>query len=833
MNRKPLVLVVTYDIPKPDKSSGDLRFFSVLQMLSDFWSLHFCIVPSHVEWNRSDELTPYIRSLETESIHVLPVTEDSFQTALTLYKYDGAYFNLFWVAEEVLSDFRKKFHLAFIVVDSVDVHFAREESQAKLGEKTIDEVLATKKRELEVYKSADVTIAVSQDDYLLLSGVDKLRKIFLIPNIVRQVSRMEGIRPPLVIFIGCYAWSPNPDAVKWFVSDIWPDILKARPDAEFYIIGSQPTKEILSIDVVQGVTVIGYVPDTAPYYSKAAVAIAPLRFGGGMKGKVNEAMAHGVPVVSTSIGAQGFQVINYKHMIIADDPEGFANGVLKLLNDADYQQRMGLAGQLLNGETCAPEVVRLQIAELVDYCKKISLKKKLLNPYTWSGFYRLKWNRIKTDFGFGIDLLKREGFSEFLHRSFLYLQGVRLPIRPLEVCPKGEYKLIKPTDILQFEQIEAPKVSIIIPVHNQWAYTHSCLASIQLNTTGVSYEVIVIDDCSVDETIHAEKYVQGTLIIRNETNLGFLESCNKAALHANGDYLVFLNNDTLVQPEWLDWMVRTMETNPLAGMVGAKLIFSNGSLQEAGGIVFNDASAMNYGREDDPGWHEYNYLREVDYCSGAGICVRKELWNRLGGFDVRFSPAYYEDTDLAMQIRQAGFKVIFQPRSVIVHFEGISHGTDIKTGIKRKQEENRRIFFDKWVEVLTKHHAPRKKDLFNARERWPDTPTVLVIVRRVPNPGLFNSDHKTIQLVKDLVQRRYRVKMLPDDSFRWEPATGIISQYGVEVVYNHIGSDTVFAWLEKNAGYFDQVWIAGRRLGGKYSKRLKRITRNNQEITIY
>ena len=103
-----------------------------------------------------------------------------------------------------------------------------------------------------------------------------------------------------------------------------------------------------------------------------------------------------------------------------------------------------------------------------------------------------------------------------------------------------------------------------------------------------------------------------------------------------------------------------MEKEKNAGIVGSKLIYPDGTLQEAGGIIYSDASGCNYGRNDNPNALWYNYTKEVDYISGASIMLKKELWDELGGFDEYFAPAYYEDTDLAFRIRyEKGFKVIY------------------------------------------------------------------------------------------------------------------------------------------------------------------------------
>ncbi|WP_345782614.1 glycosyltransferase, partial [Dokdonella sp.] len=217
---------------------------------------------------------------------------------------------------------------------------------------------------------------------------------------------------------------------------------------------------------------------------------------------------------------------------------------------------------------------------------------------------------------------------------------------------------------------ETPRVSIIVPVYNKIAYTGACLRSIAEQAGPTPFEVIVVDDGSTDATAQRLAGIAGLRLLRNERNLGFIGSCNAGAAAARGDCVLFLNNDTVVTEGWLEALVRCLEEAPDAGLVGAKLVYPDGRLQEAGGIVFDDGSGWNVGRFDEPDDPRYGFRREVDYCSGAAIVLRRELFEQLGRFDTRYTPAYYEDTDLAFAVRAAGLKVWYEPAATVVHFEG-------------------------------------------------------------------------------------------------------------------------------------------------------------------
>jgi GT2 family glycosyltransferase len=262
----------------------------------------------------------------------------------------------------------------------------------------------------------------------------------------------------------------------------------------------------------------------------------------------------------------------------------------------------------------------------------------------------------------------------------------------------------------EYPEAVPAETSIIIPVYNKVEYTRNCLVQLQ-NTLPPNFrgEIIVIDDASTDETPTVLEAFAGLdariKLLRNEQNMGFIRSCNRAAEAASGEVIVFLNNDTLPQSGWLTPLLKVLQDYPDAGAVGGKLIYSDGTLQEAGGVIFSDASGCNFGKHKSASAPLYNFLREVDYCSGALLATRRELFNRLGGFDTRYAPAYYEDTDYCFGLRERGYRVYYQPESVIIHFEGVSCGTDVNSGVKKYQEVNRTKFQDKWKHFL-QHHPP-------------------------------------------------------------------------------------------------------------------------------
>ena len=259
------------------------------------------------------------------------------------------------------------------------------------------------------------------------------------------------------------------------------------------------------------------------------------------------------------------------------------------------------------------------------------------------------------------------------------------------------------------------KTSIIIPVFNGLGLTKACLKGLdETLPSDFDVEIIVVDDASSDGTADwlagAAARDPRLRIVRNTENAGFVASCNRAAQVAQGEILLFLNNDTVLLPGWFTPLLQTFREHPDAGAVGGRLLFPDGRIQEAGGMVFCDGSAAHFGRDD---YHLdaeiYNVLREVDYCSAALLATTRKLFEEIGGFDPVYGFGYYEDTDYCFQVRKKGCKVYCQPQSTIVHLEGATAGTDLNRGPKHYQVVNQARFTARWrveLERLPARPAP-------------------------------------------------------------------------------------------------------------------------------
>ena len=376
---------------------------------------------------------------------------------------------------------------------------------------------------------------------------------------------------------------------------------------------------------------------------------------------------------------------------------------------------------------------------------------------------------------------------------------------------------------LDFPRTDDPLVSIIVPAYNEYAVTVVCLRSILEFSGDVSYEVIVADDASTDLTQSLGERMQGVIHCRSEGNLGFVRNCNHAAKMARGEFLLLLNNDTAVTAGWLAPMVKLLVDRPEVGVVGPKLLFASGELQEAGGIVWQDASGWNFGRMDDPALPEYNYVKPVDYISGACLLTRRSLWEQLGGFDERYVPAYYEDTDYCFATREAGYEVIYQPASAIFHFEGISNGTDLGAGIKQYQVTNQDKFQDKWREVLDAQHYPNGESVFHARDRSRTQRTVLVIDHYVPHFDKDAGSRSTWLYLHLLVEMGYNVKFIGANFFPHQPYTQALQQAGIEVLAGERMARQLNQWMLERAADIDAIYIHRPHIAEQFMEILQKL----------
>ncbi len=378
-----------------------------------------------------------------------------------------------------------------------------------------------------------------------------------------------------------------------------------------------------------------------------------------------------------------------------------------------------------------------------------------------------------------------------------------------------------------------PKVSIIVPAYNNFELTYHCIASIAFAYNKTSYEVILADDCSTDKTASAEEIIGNLVISRNSENLLFLRNCNKASELARGEYIVFLNNDTEVTSYWLDELVAIPDSDPQCGMTGSKLLNEDGSLQEAGGIVWGDGNPWNVGRNGNAIAPEFSYVRHVDYLTGAAMCIRKDLWEEVGRFSEEFAPCYFEDTDLAFKVRKAGYDTVYTPFSQVVHFEGKSHGTDITKGLKKNQVTNQKKFGTKWYKSFRDNGVASFDNLMIEKDRQVEH-RVLVLDYATPQPDKDAGSYAAVQEIKMLQALGCKVTFVPENLAHFGSYTLELQRMGVEVLYApfYTGVNDV---LTKRLAEMDAVYLTRYVVAEKYIDHIRahskaRILFNNADL---
>lgn len=403
------------------------------------------------------------------------------------------------------------------------------------------------------------------------------------------------------------------------------------------------------------------------------------------------------------------------------------------------------------------------------------------------------------------------------HRRGLVERSLVLSLRAVRRLrrPPG----LAPATVQSVPFSSTPLVSIVIPIYGKWEYTSRCLASIARWHDGEAIEVVVVDDASPDDSRARLAAIDGVRVVGLDTNVGFTRAANAGIAAATGDYVIMLNNDAEVTSGWLRALLAAAVGDDV-GLVGAKLIYPDGRLQEAGGVIFDDANGWNYGKFQDPTLPQFNFRKDVDYCSGAALLITRRLLKITGGFDERYAPAYYEDPDLAFEARAHGLRVIYEPKSVVIHHEGISHGADESIGTKRYQAINRVKFAEKWAGVLSLQQPNAHENVTLGSIRRGARGTIVVVDHMVPRWKEDAGSLRMHRLLISLVEMGYSVIFVPENRDAFEPYTSELQSNGVLVWF---GWSDLWAYLREIHSVVTLVMLSRASIASLFIRNVREV----------
>jgi len=363
-----------------------------------------------------------------------------------------------------------------------------------------------------------------------------------------------------------------------------------------------------------------------------------------------------------------------------------------------------------------------------------------------------------------------------------------------------------------------PMISIIIITLDQLDALKRNLSSIEEKSTYKNYEIIIVTN-NQDENSEMRKFLstlKHTVCVYNkEYSFGGMN--NFGASKAKGEFLLFLNDDVeIVYPNWLEAFL-SLALNKSTGAVGGKLLSSNGKLQDCGGIVWQNGNAWNYGRNYDADDPQFNYVRDVDYCSGSCLFVKTDIFNKVGGFDSMFDPAYWEDADLCFSIQKLGYRVLYQPLAKLVHYEGMTQGTSTQNGLKSYQVVNQKKFYEKWKTELESHLDDSVQNTLLECNRKEGL-NILYIDHYVPEPDQDSGSLRTFRILCTLSHMGNKITIWPENLNYTTPYVSEFQQKGIEVIY---GSNDFDKFLEERKSVYDVVIMARPYVATKYIDLIK------------
>jgi GT2 family glycosyltransferase/glycosyltransferase involved in cell wall biosynthesis len=640
-------------VPMHDTASGELRWFLTIKELARDFDI--------VYLGRNATPVRYINDLEALGVTVLCPDPDRMRQLG--FEVPGPYLDLpallaqndftavivgfHHVAHQYLPLIRRHAPKSCRIVDTHDIHYMRAWRKAEMAAEPalFWDAEEEKRRELRVYAGADLVLTVTEQDRQALLADAPGLDVRLAPNIHDPISEtVEASLPERrdLVFVGGFRHPPNEDAVVWFADAIFPRIRAALPDVRLFVVGSEPTERIQAL-ASEAIVVTGYVPSVLPYLNRCRISVAPLRYGAGMKGKVGEALAAGIPVVTTVSGAEGMGLDDGRHALIATEAASFADAVIRLYRDGDLRTRLAAEGRRLMAARYGSESVGRHWRETVSAARRIRAGRE-------------------AEAG-GEPIVEGAGHGTGSAAGFTWL-----PPRPRLT----------------------PDLTIVIPVHNGLKLTQQCVETIRRFTT-IPYRVLLVDNGSTDGTAEWAE-ADNVECLALGSNRGFAAGCNAGIRAALGTYVAILNNDTVLSPGWAEGLLRHLEADPSVGLVGPSTNYASSCQQTDAG--YNGLDEYLRFAKRVARTHAGDRV-EVDRLVGVCLLARRSLFEEVGLFDERFGLGNYEDDDFCLRVRLAGYRLLWA-KDVFIHHVGSQTFAALPTSYQALLERNRTLLRDKW-----------------------------------------------------------------------------------------------------------------------------------------
>ena len=351
-NSKSIIEVVVFDqlIPTPDRDAGSARMMFVLRALKEW--CHPVFIPLGKRLLPRYEERLWRDGIETASIL-------NYKKLLTDRRIAAVILSRPAVADALLGSVRRIDPKLKIVYDMLDVHHLRAEREAALtgDANAAREADSLRGLETRVARASDLVWCGSLSDQEIMSRLAPGVPLVVVPTVHELHKRgLPFAERNHLLFVGNFAHRPNVDAVRFLAREVLPLVRRSIPEMELLVVGVNAPPDFADY-ASAGVRVLGYVSDLESVMSTCRVFVAPIRFGSGVNGKIGESLAHGLPVVTTAVGAEGWGFTNGEQVLLADSPSDFASAVLRLYNNEKLWQELANGGYAHIKENNTPAVV--------------------------------------------------------------------------------------------------------------------------------------------------------------------------------------------------------------------------------------------------------------------------------------------------------------------------------------------------------------------------------------------------------------------------------------------------------------------------------------------